>query len=67
MQPQFASIDNWSVISGLGRTKTYYLLAEGHLRAVKAGKRTLVDVQHGLAWLRAQPVAEIRAKRASAA
>jgi excisionase family DNA binding protein len=53
-------------MTGLGRTKTYYLIAEGHLRAIKVGKRTLVDVTQGLAYLHAQPAAQIHAKRASA-
>ncbi len=66
MQPLFATVDKWSAMTGLGRTKTYYLIAEGHLRAIKVGKRTLVDVTQGLAYLHAQPAAQIHAKRASA-
>jgi hypothetical protein len=60
MQPQFASVEDWTRISGLGRTTSYKLLGAGHLRAVKAGRRTLIDVPAGLAWLSAQPAAQIR-------
>lgn len=48
MQPQYVSIDAWTKISGLGRTTTYSLIGEGKLRAVKAGRRTLIDVPAGL-------------------
>ena len=63
MQPTYASIQDWLKISGLGRTTIYHLLAEGKLRAVKAGTRTLIDVEHGLAWLTAQPAADIKCVR----
>ena len=69
MQPQFATIENWSAMTGLGRTHVYHLLSAGHLRAVKAGRRTLIDVEHGLAWMRSRPAAEIHctpARRARA-
>ncbi len=59
-QARFATFDAWKAMSGIGRTKTYYLLAEGKLRAVKAGKRTLIDVESGLAWLASCPAANIR-------
>lgn len=64
MQTEYATIDRWSEMTGLGRTKTYYLLGEGKLRAIKAGRRTLIDVAAGMAWLRSQPAAEIRCSRA---
>lgn len=64
MEPKFATIETWLSLTGLGRSKTYYLLADGTLRAIKAGKRTLIDVEHGLAWLRSQPAAEVRCIRA---
>ena len=63
MEPKFATIETWLALTGLGRSKTYYLLAEGTLRAIKAGKRTLIDVEHGLAWLRSQPAAEVHCNR----
>ena len=42
MQPQFATIEKWQEISGLGRTTTYYLISDGSLSAIKAGRRTLM-------------------------
>jgi hypothetical protein len=52
------------LISGMTRTATYAALGDGNLRAIKqpGGRRTLIDVQHGLAWLRAQPAATIGAR-----
>lgn len=64
MQPKFATIENWTALSGLGRTKSYHLISQGKLRAIKAGKRTLIDVDAGLAWLNSQPAADIRCGRA---
>jgi excisionase family DNA binding protein len=59
MEPQFATISNWTSLSGISRAQTYNLLADGRLRAVKVGSRTLIDVPAGLAWLKAQPAAKI--------
>ncbi len=45
-------------VANLGRTKVYELIAEGKLRAVKAGSKTLVDaasVRRFLASLPALP------------
>jgi hypothetical protein len=41
------------------RTATYLALARGDLRAIKqpGGRRLLIDVPHGLAYLRSQPLA----------
>lgn len=63
MQPHFASVDQFTKLSGLGRTTIYKLLGTGKLRAVKAGRRTLVDVNAGLEWLHGQPAAEIKTGR----
>ena len=46
---RYASIADWRVISGMGRSATYLALGQGDLRAVKFGYRTLIDVEHGLA------------------
>jgi len=55
--PKFASLPTWTALSGMTRTATYLALARGDLRAIKqpGGRRTLIDVEQGLAWLRAQP------------
>jgi hypothetical protein len=64
--PAFASIRRWCELSGLGRSVVYVMLGDGRLRAVKAGNRTLIDVQAGLAYLNALPSATIRAPRNAA-
>jgi hypothetical protein len=56
--PVYASVQRWTEISGLSRSGTYRALGAGHLRAIKVGVKTLVDVPHGLAWLNAQPTAK---------
>jgi hypothetical protein len=61
--PAFATITNWGVISGMGRRSTYDAIGRGNLRAIKCGSRTLVDVPHGLAYLRSLPPAKIRAPK----
>jgi hypothetical protein len=58
--PQFATIDNWCNLSGMGRRTVYDELGLGNLKAVKVGARTLIDVEAGLAWLRSQPAPVIR-------
>ena len=57
---KFATIDTWIRISGVGRTTTYQWLAAGRLKAKKAGKRLLIDVEDGLREVRALPDADIR-------
>ena len=59
MDPKYATIQSWTALSGIGRTKTYEMIGEGKLRAVKAGRRVLIDVEHGLAFMKALPVAVI--------
>jgi hypothetical protein len=61
--PKFATIENWLVISGMGRRVTYEEMGRGNIKAIKVGARTLIDVEAGLAWLRARPSAVIRAPR----
>ena len=57
---QFGSPAVWGRISGMSLSETYRRLASGDLRAKKVGRATRIDIQHGLAWLRSQPDAEIR-------
>jgi len=58
--PAFAPIPAWCALSGMGRSATYEALGAGHLRAVKLGARTLIDVGYGLGWLASLPPATIR-------
>jgi hypothetical protein len=63
VDPKFAPLPVWVALSGMTRTGTYVALSKGELRAIKqpGGRRTLIDVEHGLAWLRSQPAITIRA------
>jgi hypothetical protein len=58
--PAFATEPTWRAISGMSRTRTYIELAAGNLRAKKLGKRLLIDVPHGLAFLAALPDAKFK-------
>ena len=58
--PAYAKVSAWCALSGMGRSATYEALGAGHLRAVKLGSRTLINVPHGLAWLDSLPPAVIR-------
>jgi hypothetical protein len=61
IEPEFAPLTHWFALSGMTRTATYGALAQGHLRAIKqpGGRRTLIDVKHGMAWLRSQPLIDV--------
>lgn len=60
---KYGPLDTWQRMSGLGRSKTYEMLGDGTLRAVKVGKRLLIDIEHGLTALAAMPPATIRPTR----
>jgi hypothetical protein len=49
--------------SGMSRSGTYEALGDGRLRAVKLGSKTLVDFEHGLAYLASLPAAKITTGR----
>jgi hypothetical protein len=61
--PRYAPIRDWCFISGMSRSTTYEALGRGDLKAIKLGVRTLIDVEHGLAWLASMPAAEISTGR----
>jgi hypothetical protein len=62
-EPAFCSIEDWCAISGMGRRWTYDAIGRNVLRAVKCGSRTLIDVPHGLAYMRSLPAAQIRPQK----
>jgi hypothetical protein len=47
----------------MSRSSTYEALGRADLKAIKLGVRTLIDVEHGLAWLASMPAAEITTGR----
>jgi hypothetical protein len=52
-----------TLVSGLSRSEIYRRLAAGDLRAVKAGKRTLILADSLRAYLDSLPAATFRAPR----
>ena len=63
---RYATFDQWRQMTGMGRTASYEALVRGDLRAKKVGRRVLIDVEHGLQWIEAQPSVKLnfRARRA---
>jgi hypothetical protein len=57
--PRYASVPRWCALSGVARTRTYELIGEGLLKAIKVGSRTLIDVEAGLAWMATLPTVRI--------
>ena len=57
--PHYVTISDWVVRSGISRSRTYELIAAGELSARKVGRRTLIDLRAGLAWLDEQPAPKI--------
>ena len=53
--PSYANVRGWCQLSGMTETRTYDLLAIGLLRAKKLGGSTLIDVTHGLQYLKSLP------------
>jgi hypothetical protein len=67
VSPKFASVDTWLVISGMCRRSAYQHLANGNLTAIKFGRRTLIDVESSLAWMRSHPTFRCSPKQLNAA
>jgi hypothetical protein len=59
----FVTIDEWKRMSGDSRSTIYESLGDGRLRAVKDGRRTKIDAEHGLAQMRGLPPAPIRSAK----
>jgi hypothetical protein len=58
--PVYCSIDTWKHLTGMSRRAIYEALGRGELMAIKRGTQTLVDCDHGFAWLRSLPRAVIK-------
>lgn len=56
---KYATVLEWVRISGMARTATYEGIARGNLRAKKLGRKTLIDVEHGLTWIDSLPALQI--------
>ena len=53
--PRYGSHRDWSRLSGLSRATTDRLIADGQIRALKVGRRTLIDFEQALAFLESRP------------
>ncbi len=58
--PQYVTIGDWRTLTGIGRSKTYEMLADGVLQAIKVGRSLRIHVPSGLAALEAMPRADVR-------
>lgn len=56
----FCSIPEALKMTGISRTFLYERLADGSIRAVKAGAKTLIDVQSLTAWAASLPTATFK-------
>lgn len=52
---RFLSIRAFCDAYGVGRTRTYDLIAAGKLQAVKNGPRTMIDAESAEAWAASLP------------
>lgn len=53
--PRYESIADWRRRSGMSITSIYAALGDGDLKAIKLGRKTVIDVEAGLAWLASRP------------
>jgi len=58
------TIKEFMALAGVGHSFTYEEIAAGRLRAVKAGRKTLIRENDARAWLAALPSMESKSKRA---
>jgi excisionase family DNA binding protein len=61
--PRLSTISDFSRLFGVGRTMVYQLVGTGELRAVKVGRRTLIDIESASAWANNLPPAAIHTVR----
>jgi hypothetical protein len=60
---KYASIADFGKMAGFCPATVYNMIADGIFKTHKIGtKKTLVDVEHGLAWIAAQPAAPINGR-----
>jgi hypothetical protein len=57
--PYFAGLSTWCELSGLPATTTYSLIESGRLHAARVEGKLIVDVKHGLRYLRSLPEARL--------
>lgn len=55
LQPEGLTLNDASIISGIGRTKLYEAIASGELKARKFGSRTLILREDLVGFLKSLP------------
>jgi excisionase family DNA binding protein len=63
--PEYGRIPEACRRYGLSRSRLYLLAGDGHIRFVKVGSATLVDLESVSEYLAACPAASIRGPRAA--
>ena len=54
VEPEWMSIKELMILTGLGRTKCYELVSSGELEAIKCGRAVRVSVASYREWVRRQ-------------
>lgn len=52
VEPEWLSVSDLMILTGLGRTKCYELVTSGELEAIKAGRAVRVSRSSYEAWVR---------------
>jgi hypothetical protein len=60
---KYMGMREWTAVSGMSRAATYKAFAEGYIHAHKIGRRTVVDVDQGLAWIASQPAPKVKRRK----
>lgn len=60
MEKLLCTIPEATVLAGVSRSFLYSLLSDGSIRAVKAGRKTLVDVSSLTTWAASLPLATFK-------
>lgn len=58
------TLKEFMALAGVGRSFVYEAIADGHLKAVKAGRKTLIRDEDARAWLGALPPMKSHSARA---
>ena len=65
---KYCSVAHWTkqVAPGFSRSRLFECFASGEIKAIKLGRRTMVEVESGLNYMKKLPKAEFRAPRQAA-